>query len=79
MNIYLTDTHTCSYINSIPKSIDKIMVFYITVLFHIAYFYTRIGFSFRSFLYIHRISVHPCGWDLLCGISSTLNIFILST
>jgi hypothetical protein len=79
MNIYLNDTHIDNSINSISKSGGKVMVFCFIVLFIITYFCTRVGFSFQSFLYIHRILPDLCIRDLLSDISFNLNILILST
>ena len=79
MNIYLNDTHIDNSINSISKSSGKVMAFCFIVLFIITYFCTRVGFSFQSFLYIHRILPDLCIRNLLSDISFNLNILILST
>jgi hypothetical protein len=79
MIIYLNNHKYCYINNSSEKSSGIVMAFYFTVLFPIAYFCTRVGFLFRSFLYIHRIVSYLCIRDLLSSISFTLNNFILST
>jgi len=79
MNIYLNKFKHTRGNSSTQKSSGTLTPFYCIVVFIFLKFYAGMGFYISSYLYIDGILLYLCIRGLLSGISSILNIFILST